>query len=245
MTPRPAPGGAAPRPAHPSIPALVEGAELSAGALAQRPDAQALADFAKMMANAEYWLSFDLASFEPLLARCPSPLRELGVAVLLRFSEDVGGALELQDILRAREGLQATLPMDLWPGVEAGLDTLARAVKARDAQIGWTTDGFVPHMKDGGMNLHTLRAMGSARIAVAGADDKDKLPHVPVGAPVEVHAADERGRPLDPPEVESLLGAEVLVRDADKRREVVFLIPGEYHLRVPTKATGDRKLVAR
>src|SRR5688572_5213357 len=114
---------------HPSMPDLVGGVDLSTSALEKRED---VAEFARMLANAEYWLSFDMASFEPLLEKSPSPLRELGVAVLLRFSEQMLGELTLADLEEAKKIVIPGLTTDLQPGVEHGLDTLVRAVRTRD-----------------------------------------------------------------------------------------------------------------
>src|SRR5690348_4666860 len=86
-----------------------------------------------MIANAEYWLSFDLAAFEPLLAKCPSPLREFGVAVALRFGDGVDGMLDANDLARAKETvLEGELTDALRAGLTSAFETLDRAVKTRD-----------------------------------------------------------------------------------------------------------------
>jgi hypothetical protein len=229
---------------HPSIPDLVGGIELSASAIERRDDATALTDFARMLANAEYWLSFDMASFEPLLEKSPSPLRELGVAVLLRFSEQMIGELTIEDLEEAKKVVVPRLTVDLQPGVEHGLETLVRAVKTRDALEKLKADGFVEYSGGKGTSVHALRAAGSSQITIDGQSPKEKRPTVELGKPVRLAATDERGRTLDPPEIESRISAPVLVRDANGERTAVFFVPGEYHLRVPTKATGDRKIIA-
>lgn len=237
--------GAPSRPRHPALPALVDGLDLSPTALESRPDAEAVRPLAQLLANAEYWLSFDLASFEPMLARCPSPLRELGVAVLLKFNDDVGGRLHNADVERAETEIAADLPDDLRAGVQSGLRSLAAAVRCRDAREARIAEGYKPYTKDAGMNVAALRAMGTARIEIEGVDDRDKAPVVRVGEPVTLRAFDERGRPAAAPEIESGVGAELLVRDADGARTVVWQTPGAYRLRVPGKAAGDRKILAR
>lgn len=228
---------------HPVVPALVGEVDLSAGALRTRPDAESITDFIKMLDNAEYWIGFDLASFEPTLARCPSPLRELGVAVLLKYGEDIGGTLSAPDLHRAAEGLQDSLPADLWAGVRRGLDTLERAVAVRDRTPQLLAEGFVASRRSAGMAAHALRAMGSASIWIQGVGAKDRSPALELGAPITMRATDERGRALTPLEIESAMGAEVLIRDDEDARTVIFLVPGEYQVRVPTKASGARKLL--
>src|SRR5205814_9321811 len=109
------------RPSHPIMRETVGGLELSVASLARREDANKIKPFAQMLANAEYWLSFDMASFEPLLAKSPSPLRELGVAVALKFGEGMDGGLSLADVERAREAIATKLTGDLKSGIELGL----------------------------------------------------------------------------------------------------------------------------
>ncbi len=229
---------------HPMLPDLVGGIELSASSLEKREDATALSDFARMLANAEYWLSFDMASFEPLLEKSPSPLRELGVAVLLRFSEQMLGELTLEDLNVARKVVLPTLASDLQPGVEHGLDTLIRAVKTRDALDALRAEGFVEYSGGKGTSVHALRAMGSSKITIDDQTPTEKRPSVELGLPVRLRATDERGRPLEPPDIESRINAPVFIRDADGERTAIFFVPGEYQLRVPGKASGDRRIVA-
>jgi hypothetical protein len=226
------------------MPDLVGGIELSASALEKREDAKAIADFARMLANAEYWLSFDMASFEPLLEKSPSPLRELGVAVLLRFSEQMLGELTLADLEEAKKVVVPALATDLQPGVEHGLDTLVRAVRTRDALEALKTEGFVEYAGGKGTSVHALRAAGGSTILIDGKTPPEKRPTIELGKQVHLKATDERGRALDPPDIESRISAPVFIRDVQGERTVIFFVPGEYHLRVPGKATGDRKIVA-
>jgi len=244
VQPKASSGGSA-RAHHPSVPALLGGAQLAPSQLRARADAEQLGDFIKMLANAEYWIGFDLASFEPWLNKCPSPLRELGVAVLLKYGEDIGGRLGQRDIERAQEGLQSTLPSDLDEGVQRGLLSLKRAVQARDRAPGLLQDGFHTSQRNAGMAAHALRAMGSASIWIQGVGAKDRAPQLEVGAPILMRASDERGRALSPLEIDSAMSAEVLIRDEEQARTVVFLVPGEYQVRVPSKASGARKLLLR
>src|SRR5688572_17278588 len=153
---------------HPSLPDLVGGIELSASAIEKREDAPALSDFARMLANAEYWLSFDMASFEPLLEKSPSPLRELGVAVLLRFSEQMLGELTVQDLEVAKKVVVPSLTLDLQPGVEHGLDTLVRAVKTRDMLDALRAEGFSEYTGGKGSSVHTMRLAGASSITIDG-----------------------------------------------------------------------------
>ena len=239
------PGVPAGRAVHPTVARLVGDVDLAVRTLEARADAKELSDFIKMLANAEYWLSFDLASFEDLLTCCPSPLRELGVALLLRYSESVGGTLDADDLQRARDDLQVRLPEDLAKGVLEAVDSLTRAVEARDARDQFLSQGFRAYRQSPGMNVHALRAMGAATIHISGVDTTTRQAVLPLGVPVELRADDERGRPLEPPDVESRLRAEALVKSRSGLRTVVFLVPGEYTFRVPTKATGHRKVLVR
>lgn len=230
------------RTAHPVLPDLVGGIELSPRKLEEREGGAV--DLARMLANAEYWLSFEMASFETLLARAPSPLRELGVAISLRFSEQMLGELTLEDLQQARSAILPGLSEDIRPGVEHGVDTLERAVRTRDTIDTLVAEGFTEYSGGKGTSVHALRAMGKGNISVVGYPEKEKRLAVELGAPVVVSATDERGRPLDPPDVESRTSAPVLIRDDEGDRTVVFYVPGEYLLRVPGKASGDRKIVA-
>ncbi len=231
-------GGAA-RAGHPSLPQLVGGLDLSSAHLSRSPQTAA---FARMMANAEYWLSFDLASFESLLVKTPSPLRELGVAILLRFSDGVDGELGIEDLQRAQEALQKELPSELWPAVLDGIQTLERAVRAKHGREQFAAAGFKPYALTTSLSVHALRAMGRAQIELSGVEEPAL--RIPIGTILTTRALDERKKPLPPPEAESRIGAPLLVReDSAEHRSFVFLVPGEYVLRVPGRAAGDRKLL--
>jgi hypothetical protein len=227
------------------MPQLVGGVELSSAVLTKREDSSVNA-IAQMLANAEYWLSFDLAAFEPILAKSPSPLRELGVAIALRFSEGLDGGLSLDDLARARETLAARLAEDLKKGIEEGLSTLERAVRARESISELESEGFRRYQVTQARTVQAIRAMGRSNVHVEGHPDGDKKVDVRVGDKIVLRATDEKGRPLPPPEVESHLDAPLFAKD-DKdanARTIVLLVPGEYLVRVPGRATGDRKLIA-
>lgn len=228
------------------LPQLVGGLELSFTTLSRRDDAKAIGHFTQMLANAEYWLSFDMAAFEPILAKCPSPLRELGVAVALRFGEGLDGELSLQDLERARELLDAKVSPDLRAGIAEGLKTLERAVRAREKIPALEAAGFKRHPMTQSLSVNALRAMGRSVITIAGHRDDERPVEVPIGEEIVLSAADERGRSLPPPEIESHLDAPVYVRDdkAANRRIIFLWVPGEYFVRVAGRAAGDRKLIA-
>ncbi|MEQ9496347.1 MAG: hypothetical protein RIT81_05800 [Deltaproteobacteria bacterium] len=199
----------------------------------------------KMLSNAEYWLSFDVANFETLLAKSPSPLRELGVAIALRFSEKVNGELTSDDIRRARDELLEELTQEVRNGIDEGLGVLERAVRVRDRVPELERDGFRSYEATSGLSVHALRAMGKSIIEIEGHDKSGKVT-VNIGEILSLTATDERGRSLPPPEIDSRIGAPMLVKDEEdaSRRSVVFLVPGEYVLRVPGRASGERKVLA-
>ena len=231
---------------HPAVPELVRGLNLGAAALRARPDADRARTLIEVLANAEYWLSFDLASFEPILALCPSPLRELGVGVALRFGEGVDGTLAAGDLERARAAILAGLPEDLAAGVGDGLDTLGRAIAARDAVPALLADGFEVYAPSAGLSVHALRAMGRAKIEVGGGTEKKALVEAPVGARLTLAGTDERGKPIEAPEVESRLRPPIYTRPTEgNTRSIVLVVPGRYQIRVPGRAEGDRVLIAR
>lgn len=223
---------------HPIMQELVGGLDLSSSG----PASDTLK---KMLSNAEYWLSFDVANFETLLAKSPSPLRELGVAIALRFSERVNGELTSEDIGRARDELLEELTQEVRSGIAEGLGVLERAVGVRDRIPELHANGYVSYEPTSGLSVHELRAMGKSVITIEGANQDEKV-SVEIGEPLVLSATDDRGRPLPPPEIDSRIGAPMLVKDDAEanRRSVVFLVPGEYVLRVPGRASGARKVLA-
>lgn len=264
---------AGPRRAHPEFPELAGGLRLSAEALRRRDDAKKMDTFVQMLANAEYWLSFELHAFEPVLVTAPSPLRELGVAVALKFGEHMDGRLAASDVDSARQFLLRRIAPDLRPGVTQALDRLRAMVEIRDRQTALANEGFVIYQPEPALSVHALRVMGRATIVVDGNPDADKVLELKVGEPVRLAATDEKGRPLDPPEIETDTGAPLLVRTGDKAtglderterdvtahrsdrspstdrapvaRDVVFMVPGAYRLRVRGRASGDKKVIVR
>lgn len=225
---------------------LLGGVDLSVGRLrGQLEQEPSLSPLIEMLDIAEYWLSFDLASFEPMLTGCPSPLKEIGVAALLRFGERPDGRLS-PDALAATRRALGKLKAPYADGLDAGLQSLNRAVAARERFDELLEDGYVVAEAGTTLSAHALRAMGHADIEVVGHDNKG-LVEVQVGEPFETRASD-RSKILTPPVVESLVQMPVLIRDQDdtqKTRAAVVLVPGRYILRVPGKATGERHLLAR
>lgn len=225
------------------VPELVGGLELAVESLRATP---ATAPLAALLDNARYWLSFDLARFEPSLAGMPAPLRELAVGIVLRFGETLDGRLTLGDLERFRGELVAALPAELGPGLGAAADTLARTVTARDATEARLAEGFAAYAPATALSVHALRASGRSTIDLDGDRGGRGETTVEVGRVLRLSATDERGRPLEPPEVEG--PGLVLVREAPGvpgARDVILNVPGRYRLRVPGRAEGNRRVLAR
>ncbi len=227
---------------HPEARELLGGADLSTKALIDR---QAAGPLVEMLSNAEYWLSFELSSFEPLLVRAPSPLRELGVGIALRFGEGIDGQLNLGDLALARDFLKTAAPPELEAGLASGLASLERAVSTREKLAEFETQGFVRYAPGQALSVHGLRAGGSAEIAVDGVP-LGKETQLALGVPVVISATDEKKRSLAPPEIESELMAPIWAKplpDKADSRTVLFLVPGRYRLRVPGRAEGGRSVL--
>ena len=241
--------GAQAKPKHPQLPELLGGLNLGANALRSRSDAAQLTTLIELLANAEYWLSFDLAGFEALLARSPSPLRELAVGIALRYGEGIDGSVQASDVASARTVLLSSIPADLESGLVRGLDTLDRSIAARDRRADFAAEGFEEYTPTAALSIHALMAMGRARIEVSGARSGlgGGTFEVELGVPLDLSSSDDRGKALDPPEIESELGAPLIVRrpEGSPARRVVFLVPGRYRLRVPNRSEGARWLIAR
>ncbi len=229
---------------HPKMLELTNGLDLSAGALRARADAHKMGVFLQMLDNAEYWLSFDLHSFEPALATAPSPLRELGVAVALKFGEGLDGRLTTVDLKSAQSYLPRRIAPDLRPGVLDALVRLQTMVDVRDRRDDLIADGFSPYRPEPALSVHALRVMGAATILIDGQRDPAPTVKLPVGVPVSLSAVDDKNRPLGPPEIESDTHAPLLIRPHADAREVVFMVPGGYRLRVRGRAAGDKKVIA-
>ena len=230
---------------HVELPELAGGLSLSVESLRRRDDADKMETFIQMLANAEYWLSFDLHSFEPILASAPSPLRELGVAAALRFSERVDGRLSVADLDAAEQFVLRRIAPDLRAGVTEGLNRLKAVVDTRDQQESLAAEGYVAYDHEPALSVHALRAMGRAHIIVDGDRDRPNTIEAQVGHPVRLSSIDDKDRPLDPPEIETDTGAPLLVRSIDGARDVIFMVPGRYRIRVPGRASGDKKVMVR
>lgn len=233
---------------HPVTPELVGGLELSVAGLNARPVGVVSAALAQMLANAEYWLSFDLASFEPLLSKCPSPLRELGVAVALRYGDQMSGELGIEDLEAARVQLLPSLGADLKDGVAQGLRSLEKAVRARDAVPGLEARGYRPYRANTAMSVQLFRFSGSCTIHLQSAPEEPDRPSplegVDIGVPFRMSATDESGKLLAPPELETRVDAPLLARDDDSGgRSFVVLVPGEYRARVAGREKGERTFI--
>lgn len=233
------------RRAHPEQPELAGGLSLSVETLRRRDDAEKMETFIQMLANAEYWLSFDMHTFEPILSSAPSPLRELGVAAALKFSEQVDGRLSIADLETTERFVLRRIAPDLRPGVTEALTRLKAIVETRDQQDALVADGYEVYDHEPALSVHALRAMGRAAIIVDGDADRPNAIEAEVGQPVRLSSVDEKGRPLDPPEIETDTGAPLLVRAIDGARDVIFMVPGAYRIRVPGRASGDKKVKVR
>ncbi|MBI2377464.1 MAG: hypothetical protein HYV07_25915 [Deltaproteobacteria bacterium] len=231
---------------HPTLTSLPGGALLSAQALEARPEARSLGDLIAVLRNAEYWINFDLSTFEPLMSKSPSPLRELAVGIVLRFGEGIDGALSHDDLARARGALLGGLPADLEGAVKAGLDTLERAVSVREALEALKSEGFAVLRPKTTLSVHGLMSnVGRARLLLDGAPLTSTELSVELGRLVRIDALDERGRPTDRPELENELSAAILFRDeAPGSRTFVLTTPGLYRVRVPGRVEGDRRIIA-
>jgi hypothetical protein len=225
------------------VPELVGGLDLAIEPLRATP---ATAPLAALLDNASYWLSFDLARFEPTLAGMPAPLRELAVGIVLRFGETLDGRLTLGDLERFRSEVVEPLPAELAAGLASAADTLARTVAARDAAEARQAEGFGPYAPATALSVHALRASGRSTIDLDGDRGGRGETRVDIGQPLRLSATDERGRPLEPPEIEG--PGLILVREAPGvpgARDVILNVPGRYRLRVPGRAEGNRRLLAR
>ena len=220
--------------------------DLSLKTLASRPDLSRLTSLLKMMENADYWLSFELARFESFLMLSPSPIRELGVGLALRFAEQIEGQLSREDLRTARsEVLADDLPGDIAEGVSTVIDILERAVTVRDQAAELESEGFVQSEARPVLSPGILQAMGRATVHVEGQPDNVSPIYVPLGSELIVSATDEKGRPIEPPVIENAMGPPVWMRTEDRRRWIVIAVPGMYALRSPFKAEGARKVIAR
>ncbi|MEO1233259.1 MAG: hypothetical protein AAFZ18_30615 [Myxococcota bacterium] len=213
---------------------------IDAETLKTRPESAAR-ELSRLLDNARYWLAFDLAEFEPLLAFAPSPLREIGVGLLLAYGEDVGGRLAFEDLEHAQTGLR--LPPDLAPAWQAALSALRRALEAREQLPHRLAEGYREVRASGGVSAFALRAAGTGAVEVEGHRAGSDV-NVAVGQPFTVRASDAKGRPLPLPVPRSELGAPAWALDMGPERRVLLTIPGPYALEVPGPVLATRQLVA-
>lgn len=197
------------------------------------------------LANVRYWLSYEQASLQPLLLQTPSPLMEIGTAVALQFSEDVSGALTEDALEAARQTWLPDLSDAAAEPVGRVLDIWTRCLEAREQRPRYNQAGFRSVPATSGISLKDLEAIGHADIRVDLEGDGPRL-RAALGTMLAARARDTKGRPLPNIEVEHPMGAEILLRKNGETgdTEMVFWIPGPYRIRVPSRATGDRTVVA-
>lgn len=238
------------RRAVPRLPELSGGLDLTPRLLRER-GATAWGD---LLSNADYWLTFELARFEPWLDACAAPLRELGVGVALRWGERVDGRLGREELVRARVDAEAVVDEALRAALTGALDTLSRAVDALEGVPAQVARGLAPYQAAAALTVQSLRAGGAATIHVeldgepattARAPSTSAPARLPLGAPIRLAASDERGRPLPPPEVESETQAPIWARVDGDRREIWLVSPGRVRLRVPGRVDGVRAFLVR
>ncbi len=232
----------------PHLPELLLGADLSAGSLRSRPDAEQLGPLIALAENADYWLSFQAGAFRPPLASCPSPLRQLAVGIALRYGHAIDGGLEPADLDIFAETIGGGLPEDLATAVKSGIDTLRRMIAAYAQQAAWLEDGWEVYAPESSLSVHELRASGTGTILIDGGPPRGAgAIDTALGAPVVLSATDERGRPLTPPAIERPDHWPVLSRtdEAKGERTAILFVPGKYRVRVPGKAHGALSLFAR
>ncbi|MEO1336933.1 MAG: hypothetical protein AAFV29_14900, partial [Myxococcota bacterium] len=175
----------------------------------------------------------------------PSPLRELGVAVALKFGEGIDGRLTAKDIASAKNYLPRRIAPDLRPGVVEALNRLDAIVQLRDRETQLAAEGFEVYRPEPALSVHSLRAMGHAIIRIDDDAERPQTVDLELGRIIRLSAHNEKGRALPPPEIETDTGAPLWVRTANGTRDVIFLVPGIYRLRVRDRASGDKKLIVR
>jgi hypothetical protein len=229
---------------HPSMPELVRGLDLSPGGLELYQKTPGMGLLGQMMANATYWLSFHVERFETWLVACPSPLRELGIAALLRFGERVDGSLDDDALSRMETELIPRLEGEVQDGVQVGIRHLRRILETQAEMPQWIAEGYRESRAARALSVESLRQPATARIVVSRGQTvlEDPL-KAQVGEALILEAFDERSRPVRHPEVEHIADAPVLIQDpSEDQRRVRFLVPGTYALRVPGRSLGERKI---
>ncbi|MEE2901241.1 MAG: hypothetical protein VYC39_02880 [Myxococcota bacterium] len=230
-----------------SLPELLDGLTLTRQSLEQRNENGAVSSLLELISNAEYWLSYETDNFDPNLMYCPSPLRELGVGITLRFGHSLEGLLAIEDIESCREEIMSTLPQDFHEGFQNGLDTLTRVVEVRAQVPSLEEQGYRRYEESKKLSIHALRASGRATIKLNGRHVTSQKSTFLVGESIRISAVDSQNRPIDLPEVSNRTGSPILSKDSldGDSRECIFTIPGIYRVSVPSRAEGGHKLFIR
>ena len=230
-----------------TLPELLGGLTLTRQSLEQRNEEGAVSNLLELISNAEYWLSYETDNFDPNLMYCPSPLRELGVGITLRFGHSLEGLLTLEDIESCREELMSTLPTDLHEGFQSGLDTLTRVVTVRSQIPTFVDKGYRRYEESKKLSIHALRASGRATIKLNGKHVTSQQSTFLLGEPIQISAVDASNRSIDLPEISNRSGSPIFSKDAfdGEWRECIFTVPGLYRVSVPSRAEGGHKLLIR
>ena len=230
-----------------SLPELVGGLSLTRQSLEQRNEDGALSNLLELISNAEYWLSYETDNFDPNLMYCPSPLRELGVGITLRFGHSLEGLLAIEDIESCRDELMTQLPTDFQEGFNTGLETLTRVVNTSKKTHDFEEQGFRRYEESKKLSVHALRASGRATIKLNGKHVTSQQSSFLVGEPIKISAVDSSNRPIDLPELSNRAGAPIFSKDSidGEWRECIFTVPGMYRVSVPSRAESGHKLFIR
>lgn len=230
---------------HQTLPELVNGLDLSRSALLKIEDQSNVATLVEILTNAEYWLSYEPESFDHELMLCPSPLRELGIGIALRFGHSLNGDLTEQDIEQCRQLLSPELSNEMADGVERALQTLKRVVEIRQVSDTYRDQGYQLYEESKTLSVHALRASGRATIKLDGRMVSSSNTPIMIGQAVKIAALDEKGRPLSLPEIFNSNKAPIYYRDSPEQdyRECIFAVPGMYRVSVPTRPEGGHKLL--
>jgi hypothetical protein len=243
---------------HPVLPALVGDLDLSLAQLAAHPEAKRLQSLIELLTNAEYWLSYEPDAFDQAVLKSPSPLRELGIGIALKFGHSVGGELARCDLEICRTQLSQELPPEFFEGIEQGIMSLIRLVEINTQLDEITDEGYRVYEFTNTLSVHALRASGRATIKLDGRFVTGTQSDVKIGQSIKLSALDENARPIKLPEINDKVGGSIYARDhlLDRRasldplaaspdqeyREYIFTVPGLYRVSVPSCAEGGLKL---
>jgi len=232
------------RRSHPNLPELVGGLDLSRNKLAEHPDESQIGTLMELLTNAEYWLSYEPEAFDNAVLKTPSPLRELGIGIGLRFGQSLDGELAEPDIEACRQQLAKELPPELFKGIERGLHTLSRVIKIRNKLSTFTEQGYRIYEATNTLSVHALRASGRATIKIDGRMVASSQTDIKIGQSIKLAALDENARALSLPEINDKMGGSIYVRDDAQKefREFIFTVPGLYRVTVPSRSEGGHKL---